>query len=115
MENKRTQAGRLLTDNGYMQVYELETDIGSLAGRSVAAFDQTTAAFSYTHVALRTSRGGYDDEVQQAQVVLSREVFQSLLASYRAFERAEKKFIAAHAASAEADDFDPFLDSDPLP
>ena len=76
--------------------------------------DQATAAFSGSHVAVRVVRGQshYNDGVQVSQVVLDRDDFRTLVASYRAFERAEKKVSAPAPAS---DDFDPFLDSDNLP
>lgn len=104
------QAGRLLSDNGVIQVYELETSIESQAVWNTGAFDQVTAAFSRTHVALRVARGQYEGVPQTYQVIVPREVFLCLQASYRAFERAEKNRLAP-----APDDFDPFIDANDLP
>jgi hypothetical protein len=66
-------------------------------------------------VAVRVVRGplSASDVVQVSHLVLSREDFDTLIASYRAYVRAEKKSCAGGAGT--YDDFDPFLDSDDLP
>lgn len=103
----KAQAGRLLSDNGSIQVYEVETSLGSMWGRQAPYFDQTTVAFSETHVAVRVSRGDQDETVHASQVVLSRDTFLTLLASYQAYERAGKRRPAP-----VSDDYDPFLDDE---
>jgi hypothetical protein len=107
-ENKnRVQAGHLLKEEPGFQMYELSIE----DGYGVGGFDMVTAAFNSSAVAVRVSRGAEyaDGPLQEpSQVVLTRADFEKLIASYRAFERAEKKRAAAIAAS--GDDFDPFLD-----
>jgi hypothetical protein len=119
---KRTQPGRLLQEHLGLQVYEIKT---VLSGWHVEVdLDQITAVFTGQSVALRLVHGCCDKQEdvmaqpQVAQVVMSREDFQTVLASYRAYERAEKKrFVSCSvpSGSAPADDYDPFLDSDEMP
>jgi hypothetical protein len=113
-ENKnRVQAGHLLKNEDGVCVYEVSTLVNTWA--DPASVDHVTAAFSGSHVALRVVRGltHYNDTVQVSQVALTRDDFQVLLASYRAFERLEKK--GRETAASGPDDFDPFLDADDLP
>ena len=113
--NNRVQAGHMLKDEDGVRVYEIATNVNVWTG--VESFDQVTAAFSSKGVAVRVVSSGYDhDPLKIAQVVLSREDFRTLLASYRAFERAENKGkeLAATATSPN-DDFDPFLDDYEVP
>jgi siroheme synthase len=116
-ENKnKVQPGRVLSENNGVVVYELETGIPYWNG--VADFEQVTAAFNTTGVAVRVVPGTAGDELSlraPAQIVLTREVFAKLIASYRAYERMEKKAaveIAALAPAPVGDDYDPFLDLD---
>ncbi len=109
-ENKnRVQAGRLLADANGVQVYELSTGVDTWAHPE--SWGQVTAAFNRFGVAVRVVRPSYIDggAVEVTQVVLSPDDFAVLLASYRAYERAEKK----RPAPAIPEDFDPFLD-DPV-
>ncbi|MEO7020587.1 MAG: hypothetical protein ABI234_10595 [Ktedonobacteraceae bacterium] len=108
-ENKnRVQVGRLLKEDGALQVYEVST----ISGYGVGGFELVTAAFNSTGVAVRVSCGPEyvgGSLPAASQVVLTRDDFAALIASYRAYERAEKK---RHGASS---DFDPFLDEGELP
>lgn len=110
-ENKqRVQAGRVLTTSESVQVTEIATSAARWA--DPGSVDQVTAAFSHSMVAVRVVQGPSPtygaDQAQISQVVLSREHFETLMASYRAYLRAEKR---AGVASRH-DDFDPFLDDD---
>ncbi|MEO7022022.1 MAG: hypothetical protein ABI234_17860 [Ktedonobacteraceae bacterium] len=110
-ENKnRVQAGRLLKEEGALQVYELST----ISGYGVGGFDLVTAAFNSTGVAVRVSSGteyAGSSLPAASQVVLTRDGFAALVASYRAYERAEKK----RYGTLSDGDFDPFLDEGELP
>lgn len=110
----KVQAGRLLKEEPGFQLYEILTE----DGYGLGGFGMTVAAFNAYGVAVRVSRGtGYESDEMQAssQVVLSRDDLEKLMASYRAFERAQKKAASALASTPASDDFDPFLDSDDLP
>lgn len=117
---KTVQAGRLLADTNDVQVYELSIDVDAW-GR-VGSLAQATVAFNPAGMAVRVVRPAYGegqdpDKVEVQQVVLSRDAFLSLLASYRAFERAEKKAEKEQArlSPLPSDDFDPFIDDNNLP
>lgn len=102
----KVKAGQLLKAEPGFQLYQILIEDGSVA---VGGYDLVTAAFNPYGVGIRISRGCeyVGGPLQQpAQVTLTHEDFQTLIASYRAFERAEKK----RMASAPSDDFEPFLD-----
>jgi hypothetical protein len=110
-ENKKhVYPGQLLKEEPGFQVYELSTESGY---SGIGSFDVAMVAFNRSAVALRVSRGAaYSDGPLPApsQVVLSRDDFEVLIASYHAFQRFEKKFIGDALVSG-----DPFADSDDLP
>lgn len=85
-------------------------DASGLCRADPGSIDQVTAAFNRSQVAARVVHGpsSPSDPVQVSQVVLSREDFEVLIASYRAFVRAEKTSCANEAG--RLDDFDPFDD-----
>jgi hypothetical protein len=118
-ENKnRVQAGHLLKNEDGVCIYNVSTLVNTWADSG--SFDHVTAAFSSSHVAVRIVHGftSYHEAVSVSQIALTREDFQVLLASYRAFERLEKKGREAAVlapAVPVSDDFDPFLDADDLP
>jgi len=110
----RVQAGRVVTNSDGVQVAEIATSVARWV--DPGSVEQVTAAFSHATVAVRTVQGPsqrYDaNQAQVSQVVLSREDFDTLIASYRAYVRAEQKSCAG--VSGRHDDFDPFLDADDL-
>src|SRR5690242_6501006 len=106
-QKNRVQAGRLLSQDNQVWIYELST--AAKSWNALGDVEMVTAAFNQSGVAVRVSRDPNSDGSQAgpAQVVLSRSDFLKLIASYRAFERAEKR----GAATPPADDYDPFLDA----
>lgn len=117
-KNKAVPAGRLLKEDGALHIYEVSLEASEHYGTS--DFHLVTAGFNGSSVGIRISRGS-DSESENlkepSQIVLTRQDFEVLIASYRAYERAEKKRLAAKPAawSASSDDFDPFMDESELP
>ncbi len=108
-----TKAGQLLEERHGFRLYKLSTDEGYTLG----GFALMLAAINPYGVALRVSRGvAYDsDEMQPtSQVVLTHDELETLIASYRAFQRTERKRQAEMLTPPWADNYDPFLD-DPDP
>ncbi|MGH2507050.1 MAG: hypothetical protein ACRDHZ_06515 [Ktedonobacteraceae bacterium] len=111
-KKKPVPVGRLLKEGYGLQIYALSTN----AGYHLSEFEMVTAAFNGMCVVIRVSRsGGSPDEPskESSQVVLSPNDFETLLASYQAYKRVEKKLLAS-PPSVPSDDF-PFVDEAELP
>jgi hypothetical protein len=103
-------AGRLLAHSDGVQVYESALVVTRWA--DPGSVEQVTLACSRSRVVVRVVRApsSASDAGQVSHLVLPREDFDTLIASYRACARAEKKACAGGAGT--PDDFDPFLDAD---
>jgi len=112
-QKTRVQAGRLVMASDGVYVYDVASSVTRWA--DPGSVEQVTVACSRSLVAVRVVRtpSSAFDAPQVSQVVLPREDFDTLIASYRACVRAEKKSCAG--GSGMADDFDPFLDADDCP
>ncbi len=109
----RVYPGQLLKEESGIQVWEVSTETGY---GGIGGFDVVMAAFNRCSVAVRVSRGpAFNDGPmpEQSQIALSRDDFEVLIASYHAFQRAEKK--NGSAVVPASDDFYRFIDSDDMP
>lgn len=119
--SKKVQPGRLVSENYGLYLYELSSDFQPYVSGLVEGFETVHVAFSSSNVAVRVVRGveliSPDCPGASAlhQVILEREVFDRLIASYQAYKRAKAKWDAEKNSASVPDDYDPFIDSDELP